>query len=138
MNRHLQEAQNKYDSHTNTAILSRRLCVRFICCLCLFGLSFSVNSATIKTVNCEEWFESFESFLSTVSIFLNLWIWMSMNQTNFEGYEFDVNVGLIPIATCTYKSMLNCVRMNQSSWISKLLKKRLIAVLWFALIIPQV
>ena len=67
-----------------------------------------------------------------------------MNQTYFEYYEFDVNVVLILIATCTYKSMLYWVRMNQNSWISILLthscwklheylweaKKRFIADLW--------
>ena len=30
---------------------------------------------------------------------------MSMNQTYFECYEFDVNVVLILNATCTYKSI---------------------------------
>ena len=46
-----------------------------------------------------------------------------MNQTYFECYEFDDNVVLIPITTCTYKLMLNWVRNNQSTriWISILL-----------------
>ena len=43
---HLQESQNIYDSHTNTIILSRRLCVCLACCLCLFLSSFFVNAAT--------------------------------------------------------------------------------------------
>ena len=111
----------QYDSHTNSAILSRRLYGSFACCFCLFLSSFFVNAAT--TVNVDEWYELLESFLSIVSIFLNLWIWMSgrMNQTYFECYEFDVNVVLILIVTYTYTSMLNWVRMNQSSWISTLL-----------------
>ena len=29
-----------------------------------------------------------------------------MNQTYYEWYEFDVNVVLLLIATCAYKSML--------------------------------
>ena len=133
----------------NTTILSRRLCVCFDCCLCLFLSSLFVNPATTKTVKVVEWFESLESFISItrISIFLNLWILMSrrMNQTYFECYEFDVNVVLILIATCTYKSMLNWVQMNQSGWISILLthsylefrehlwlvKKRFIANLWY-------
>ena len=75
-------------------------------CLCL-PFSFFVNAATTKNVNVNEWFESLESFVSTISIFLNVWIWMSrhMNQTYFECYEFDINVALIVIATWTYKSM---------------------------------
>ena len=82
-------------------------------------------------------------FIAIISIFLNLWILMSrhMNQIYFEGYEFDVKV---VTETCTYKSMLNWIQMNQSSWISILLshlysklheylwvaKKRFIADLW--------
>ena len=54
---HLQETQNKDDSHTNTIIPSRRLCVCFVfLCLCLF--SFFVNAITAKTVNFDEWSES--------------------------------------------------------------------------------
>ena len=75
--------------------------------VCLFYLlSFSFFSFTIavttKTVNVDGWFESLESFISIISIFLNLWIWMNrrMNQTYYECYEFDVNVVLIFIATC--------------------------------------
>ena len=81
------------------------MCVR---CLWLFLYSFFVM------------FESLESF---ISIFLNLYIWMSrrMNQTYFECYEFDLNVVLILIVTCSYRSMLNRVRMNQSNWIAILL-----------------
>ena len=40
MNRHLEESQNKYDSHTNTIILTRRLCVYFACCLGLLFFFF--------------------------------------------------------------------------------------------------
>ena len=103
-------------SDTTTRILSRRLCVCFACCLCLSFFYF-VNATTTKAVNTGEWFESLESFIIIV---LNLWIWMSrrMNRTYFECHEFDVNVVLKLIATCTYKSMLNWVRLNQSSWIS--------------------
>ena len=89
----------------------------------VFGFySFFVNAATTKTVNFYKFFEWLESF---ISIFLNLWIWMRklMNQTYFECYEFDVNSVIILIATCIYKSRLNWVRMNQSSWISILLLK---------------
>ena len=147
MNRHIYEAQNKYDSHTNTTILSRRLRVCFACCLCLFLSSFFVNAATTKTVNVDEWFESLESFINIIRIFLNLWIWMSRrtNQIYFSCYEFDINVVLILIATCAYKSMLNWVRTNQNSWIliqvthscSKfheylwVAKKQFIADLWY-------
>ena len=76
-------------------------------------LPFFVNATTTKTVNFDEWFESLASYRS---ICLNLWIGMSrpMNQIYFECYEFDVNIVIILIATCTYKSMLNWVRMNQS------------------------
>ena len=44
-----------------------------------------------------------------------------MNQTYFECYEFDVNVGLILIATCTYKPIVSWILMNRSIWISVLL-----------------
>ena len=37
MTQHLQDLQNKYDSHTNTTILRRRLCVCFACCICRFS-----------------------------------------------------------------------------------------------------
>ena len=116
--------------------------------LAVFFFFFFVNTTTSKTVNFDELFEPFESFISIISIFLNLWIWMRsrMNQTYFECYEFHVNVVLILIATCTYQSMLNWGRMNQSSWIllihsySKfhdlwISKKGFIADLWFK---PQV
>ena len=85
-----------------------------------FFLLFFVNAPTTKTVRVDEWFESLKPFISILSIFLNLWIWMSrrMNQTYFEYYEFNIDVVLILIATCTYKSMLNGVRMNQINWIS--------------------
>ena len=64
------ESQNMYDSHTNTTILSRTLCVYFACYLCfLFLLSF-LNAAANKTVNVDIWFESLESFKSITSIFL--------------------------------------------------------------------
>ena len=115
MTQHLQESQNKYDLRTNTTILSRRrLCVCFACYLCHFSSSFFVNATTTKTVNFNESFASLESFTSIISIFLNLWIWMSrlINQTYFELYEFDVNVVLILMATCSYKSTLYWVRMN--------------------------
>ena len=133
---------------TNTTILGWRLCVCFACLLFVSSsfFFFFVNAARTKTVNFDELFESFESF---ISIFLNLWIYMSrcMNQTYFECYEFDVNVVLILIATYTYKSMLNWVRINQSSWISILLtysdskfheflwvvRKRFIADFWYEL-----
>ena len=100
MNRHLQKSQNNYDSHTNTTILSRRLCICFTCCLCHFLPTFFFLLV--------EWFESFEPLISIISIFLNAWFWMSrsMNQTYFECYEFDVSAGLILIATCTYKSLI--------------------------------
>ena len=149
MNRHLQESQNKYDLHTNTTILSRRLCVYFACYLCLFPSSFFVNATTTKIVNFDEWLESFESFLSVIRIFLKLWMWTNkhINQTYFERYEFDVSVVLVLIATCTYKSMLNWVRMNQSSCIPILVthsysifhkhlrvaKKRFTADIWYTL-----
>ena len=83
------------------------------CSLCLFITSFIVNTATNKT----------EMIMMMISIFLNLWIWMNtcIHQTYFECYKFDVNFVLILIATCTYKSILNWVRMNQSSWNSILL-----------------
>ena len=103
----LNESQNKYNSHTNTTILSRRLCVCFVCYLCIFLSSFFENATTTKTVNVDEWFKLFGSLISIINIFRNLWIWMSMsmNQTYFECYEFDVNVVLILNATCTYKSI---------------------------------
>ena len=113
----------------------------------LFFLFCFVNATTTKTENLNEWFESIESFMSIIGILRNLWIWMSrrLSQTYFECYEFVVNVVLIHIATCTYKSMLNRVQMNQSGWISILLthsysefhehlwavKKRFIAHLWY-------
>ena len=130
MNRHLQESRNMYDSHTNPIILSIRLSACFVCCLCLFISNFFVTAATTKIVNVGEWFESLESFISIISIFLNLWIWMSrrINQTCFECYEFDVNIVLMLNATCTYRSMLNWVRMNQSSWIS--IFKFKIQIIW--------
>ena len=116
MNQHIRGAWNKYDSHMNTTILSRRLQV---CCACwLLSFSFFVNSATTKTVNVNVRFESFESFMSTKRIFLNwLGIWVSRhrNQTYFERYEFDINVVRILIGTCTYRAMLNWAQMNQSS-----------------------
>ena len=122
------KSPNKCDSRANTTTLTRRLCVCFVCCLCLclfLFLSFFlfVNATTNKTVNFDEWFESLESLLCIISNFLNSWIWMSrrMNQTDFECYKFDANIVLILIATCTYKLMLQWVRMNQSSWISILL-----------------
>ena len=97
-NRHLKVSQNKYDSQTNTTILSRRLHDCFACCLWHFLSTFFVNVATTKTVNFDECFKSFESF--------NLWIWMSrhMNQTYFECYEFDVNIVLMLIASYTYNT----------------------------------
>ena len=61
MNQHLQESQNKYDSHTNPTILGRMLCV------CLFLSFFFVNAATIKTLNFDE-FESSESFMSIINL----------------------------------------------------------------------
>ena len=122
MNRHLQESPNKYDSHTNT-ILSRRFVVSAFLLSLFFSFFVFVNATTTKTENCDEWFELLESFMSTLSVFLNLWIWMSrrINQTCFECYEFDVNIVLILIANCNYKSMLQWVRMSQSNWISILL-----------------
>ena len=93
----------------STAIPSRKLCVCFACCLYLFFLT------PTKTVNFHEWFESLESFMSIISILLNIWIWMIrlMNHTYFECYEFDVNFVLILIATCTYKSCTEyvCIRV---------------------------
>ena len=84
----VKKLQKKYDSHTNTTMLSGRLCVCFACCLCLVLSSLFVNAAAAKTV---------------ISIFLNLWIPKSrcMNQPYFECYEFDINVVLILIATYT-------------------------------------
>ena len=82
-----------------------------------------------KTVNFDEWFESLESF---INIFLNLWIWMSrrMNQTYFEWYEFDINVVLMLIATYTYKSMLNWVLMNKSSWYFNTVDSLILKITW--------
>ena len=77
MTQHLQESQNKNDSLTNTTILTRRLCVCFACCLCFFISPFFLNATTTKIVNFDKWFESLESYLSIISNFLNLWIWMS-------------------------------------------------------------
>ena len=54
-----------YDSSTNTKILTRRLyvCSALSCLLrCLF--SYVVNGTILKTVNFDERFESFESFLT--------------------------------------------------------------------------
>ena len=78
---------------------------------CFFIFSFFfffVNVTITRAVNFDGWFESFEWFMSIISIFLNLWVWMSRhrNQTHFECYEFDVDVVLILIATCTYKSIV--------------------------------
>ena len=72
--------------------------------------------------------------MNITSIFLNSCIWMSrcMNQTYFECFEFDANAVLILISTCTYKSLLNWVRMNQSSWISILLTY-LYSLIWWVL-----
>ena len=58
------ESQNNYNSHTNTTILSRRLCVCFACCLWIFLSTFFVNEATTKIVTVDEWFESLEKFIS--------------------------------------------------------------------------
>ena len=47
-------------------------------CVFVFFLSyFFVHATTTKTVNFDEWFESHELFMSIISSFLNLWIWMS-------------------------------------------------------------
>ena len=91
---HIYEAPNKYESHTNTIILTWGLCVCFACCVCLFLFSFLENSTATKAINFDKWFESFELFMCIMSTFLNLWIWMSrrMNRTYFKCYEFDVNV----------------------------------------------
>ena len=85
-------------------------------CVYLSLFPLFVNAATTKTVNADEWFESLESFISIISIFLNLWIWMTrcMNETYFKCYAFDVNKVFIFIAPCIYKLMLNWVRMNYS------------------------
>ena len=70
----IHEAYIKYDSNTNPTILSRRLCVFFACFLCIFLSYFFVNAATTRTVNVDEWFESLESYISIINIFLKLWI----------------------------------------------------------------
>ena len=74
--------------------------------MCLF---FFVNVATARIVNFYVWFESFESFISIIRIFLKLWIRMSrlINQTYSEWYEFDVNVVCILIATYTYNFVVS-------------------------------
>ena len=99
-----------YTKHKISMIRIRMLQYLVESCVCaVFSFFFFfVNVATTNTVNVDEWFESFINF---VCVFLNLWIWMSrpMNQTYFECYGFDVNVVIILIAICTYKSI---------SWIS--------------------
>ena len=104
----------------------------FFCCLCLS--SFFVNSATNKAINFDEWFESLVSFISIRRIFLNF---MIQNEQAYESNLFRM--------LCIYKSMLNWVRINRSSWISIMLthaysklheylwvaKKQFIADLWF-------
>ena len=58
---------NKYDSRTNTKILTSSLCVWSDCCSLLFAYLYSfdfffVNATSTKTVNFSE---SLESFVST-------------------------------------------------------------------------
>ena len=70
--------------------------LKVVCLFCFLSLSLSfsffffffVNVAKAKTVNFDEWFESLEWFMNIISIFLNLWNWMSrrMNQTYFKWY----------------------------------------------------
>ena len=83
---HMHEAQNMYETRTDTWILTRRLCVSSAYCSLIFLLKylfyFFVTATTTKTVNCDEWLASLT------------------NQTYFEWYEFDVKVVRIPrIAT---------------------------------------
>ena len=90
-----------YMLRVRTLLYSVEGCACFACCLCLFLSSSFVNTITTKIVNFDEWFESLGSFMSIISIFLNLWIWRSkrMNRTYFKCSEFDDNVVLILIAT---------------------------------------
>ena len=103
---------NIYKNHKISIIRIRTLQypVEGLCCfLFSFLSSLYVNGTTKnKTVNFDDRYESFESFMSIISIFRNIFIWMSrrLNQTYFICYEFDANVVFILIATCTYKSML--------------------------------
>ena len=54
MTQHIQELQNKYDSHTNTAILSRRFVAFALLAGFVLFLHLFVNTATTKTVNSDE------------------------------------------------------------------------------------
>ena len=110
----------KYDSHTNSTVLSMKLCMRFLS-------SFFLKAATTRTGNVDEWFGSLESFISIFSYI-----------SYFECYEFDINVKLILIATCLrYLSSWIQIRSthlysnsHEYSWVAI---KRIIADLWFIL-----
>ena len=41
-----------------------------------FLFFFFLNATTTKTVNFDEWFESLQTFMSIIIIFLKLWIWI--------------------------------------------------------------
>ena len=48
-----------------------------------------LSATTIKTLNADEWFESFELFKRIKIIFLNLWIWMSFLPSFFKCNKCD-------------------------------------------------
>ena len=52
MTQHIHEIQNKYDSHTNTVIINRRLLIP--CYSCLFLSPGFVTIGTTKTINFDE------------------------------------------------------------------------------------
>ena len=118
-----------------------------MCWLCLLSLSFSffVNAATTKTVNIDEWFESLESILSIINIFLNLWIWMrrgvwikhSSNAMSLMSMLHSNSLQSVLINQCWTEYKWIRVVEFQYYWIThtqnyiRLAKKRFIADFWY-------
>ena len=98
MTQHLQESPNKYDALTNTTILTRRFMFALHAVFAFYFLIFCKCNST-KAVYIDAWFESLETFMSIISIFLKLWMSRRVNQTYFKYNKFDVNIALIFIAT---------------------------------------
>ena len=95
---YMHEVQNKYDSYTNTKILTYR---RLGVCVVFFAYMLFV-----ETVNFNELINSFESLIyKYYQYFSKVMIRWLRNQTYFEWYGSDANIVRIVIATCAYKSV---------------------------------
>ena len=69
---------NIYKNHKISMIRVRTLRYSPDDCVLVFFLSyFFVHATTTQNVKFDEWFESHVLFMSIISSFLNLWIWMS-------------------------------------------------------------